>query len=427
LSDSEKPTVTEPVYLNKFNKLDEKHKKLLYYFHSSFTGEWNVINIELCRKILGLKSPKNLYERLNTLARYNFLEIDKSHKPNLFKLTDRGRQTAVSHYRSVLSKESEKFESSEGTITGWEPKPDMDRPHDIWINLLLNKTNLPADWNKRRLAIIKTSFPLYKEIRLKNNKIYLFPLELKGYKTVWIRSTNNKFIIEAFQRKSAELFEQPNQVGTEIITIVDNVAKVLERIFNIHPIFENKINIEISKQSHALIKNQFSDVLLKLKDLANAEGKNIDIAIRREGKVIAQPDRSLGIHLPEYDFPDSRTSEELAQKTKDFIDKEILRDGFYEKINKILETIERTTKNVEGISFYGQHLATHVNAIKSLDANVTRLSYHVDGLVTGVNKIPDAVRQGVKEALSEPRQSFLSKFLSNFVYSCKKYFAKNKG
>jgi hypothetical protein len=349
-----RPSVS-PFKVGAKNYLDEKHFKILSFLndvvgsHNEYFFSSEILTA-LAKK-LGI-SVRKLRQRLNKLTKYHYIGVDKTYKPYCYSLLEKGKD-AVKFFKERWS------QSASWSLT--MDTMNLDRPHDIWVNLLIKDVNKPANWNNTRLNLIKLKFPDYKHSPLKGTDIYRFAVDTPD-KIVWVRSTPDKFIVECFGRKSTELFNQPYQVGREIIKIVEQVAKKLESIFKVPLVIENKVTIEISRESHALILNQFADILLKLKDSIKSEtGKEYDIAIYDEnGEKIAEPDRSLGVYLPEYDFPQAKTSEQLAQRTKTFIDEQILKEGYKKDKENLSATIDSLNELATETAFLAKQVNVHI-------------------------------------------------------------------
>jgi len=424
-----------PWNLGRFHKIDDTHIKILRFFSQTFTGEWNYFKTKTILISLGLKE-RDFYNRLATLEKHGFIQIDKVSTPRAYKilpltreLLDRATAVVVStrgqshpKIASLPTRVKEQFKEEP------EIKPDMDRPHDVWLNVKIPQASLPADWDSRRLAVLKVSYPDYKPMNLAHGvSIYRFPVAPAEFRAVWVRSNPTGFTLEIFPRKSAELFNNPRQVFKEVFTAVNKVNGELERIFKVPLIVENKLNIEVSKQSHALILNEFAKLLLELKDAIKAEsGQDFDINFYDEkGNIIAKPDRSLGVFLPEMDFPEAKSSEQIAQGMKDFIDQQILKGGWKAEQEILKQTIEATkqvadnqkelSKNQQSIAEnqtkfgeqmvdYGQKIHAHTESIQKLGSGVDTLKAGIDDMTKkfgeGIDQLSGSVKQ-LSDSVSE--------------------------
>lgn len=399
------------------NYIDEIHADLLDFINSQCQeGNGYILRRKILQAIAKKAkiSERRIRSRLNTLDKYDYIYIDKTHRPHTYFVNQLGKNVVKDYRKAKTTVNYSTVPSNDSQLS--TVKSNMDRPHDLWISLKINQGMKPDNWNEKRLSLIKIRYPDYRHSPLKSgNDIYRFKAKIKGYKSVWVRSTPNKFIVEFFDRKSKELFENPYESMREVVKEIGRIARKLERIFKIPLVMENKISIAISKQSHALIKNEFADILLKKKDETKDQtGRFISLVIydKATGRKIGEPDRSLGIYLPEFDFDHPVGSEEDAETMKDFIEDEIYGGGYESQVRRI----NFVENNIGKLSETTLELAKQINIHIPYWAETGSLNKEIkEQLIPTIKNLPEKTAESyIKMKEIDKKNSLWSKIKNVF-------------
>lgn len=392
-------TISKPEMLGRYHHLDNSSIFILNFVVQNTFGAFAILSGSSYKQLSSelRVTERNIRAKLLTLEKYGFLNIDKTTKPHKYFITEKGKMTII----------KATFKSS--VLPDQISKQDFSRPHEIWVNLFVrNPEMIKAEntdkWNAERDKIIRMSFNSPVEMGLNNNKIYEFSID-----KVTVRSTPSKFILKIFSDKSAELFQDPEKATLRIFSVIERIAPKLENIFKVKLLWDNKIMAEISKESYALVFNEFAKQLLDCKaKLKDKEGKLIDINIYDEnGNILYKPDRSLGVYCPEMDTDKLLYAERLTDFCKDVGTGKMSSaaiDSIDSKVDNILTCMDIQAKNIvsvtesllnmsEKMEIYGNHLNSHLPALQGIKITTDKLNPAIEQMTILMKKLSGKANQ----------------------------------
>ena len=369
-----KTMVETPTSVGKYHRIDNRSSFILEYIMRRTYGSYTILSKTDYEQIAkGIRiSTRKVRQRIATMEKYRFLRIDKTIRPHKIFIIQKGKAIAsIDHGSKAMGKSP--VLSNQGSI-----KPDLIRPHEVWVNLWIREpftmsSNMNRkEWDKRRDQIIRLKYKdTMKVMELENNNtIYEFV-----HDDIYVRSTPSKLILRILTDKSAKLFSVPEMATMHIFGIIEEIAPKIENVFKVKVEWDNKIMAEISKESYALVMNEFARQILESKDeIKRKTGRIIDVNVYDDdGNVIYTPDRSLGVHTPEMDS-EGRGSEEYARKLQDLCSDVGTGKFSAEKTTKnlqdaseiVMKLAEEQSAYREDLGDYGKKIAAHGSSIKTL-------------------------------------------------------------
>lgn len=320
-------------------KINEKYRKILSYLAR---GDPTPIIIHNT----GLKT-QNFYKKLNCLHKYGYIKKQRVGKILDIQLQPLGiKELGI---RSV------------GTQT-----VDYLRLHDVWVSYQILKK--PRNWDTDFCEkILEERSLAYTKHSPRNWKGLFF-----DYASVKVRITPNKVMLNPPEIE-VPLKDDPDHAKNIIFEYMDDVIPRIENIFKIGLNKPRKISVTVSSQHMAFVKNKIAKFFLD---------KGINLRVYdKQGRLRVIVDKSKG--FDELEAINKAHAEEDAEKLKDLIQGTVTGDFNYKAINQILGHVSLNQKQFsDDLKYYGKNIASHVQAIKSLDVGIKELTE----LVKRINK-----------------------------------------
>lgn len=397
--------------LGKYHALDNRSLYILKFILEKTYGSFAILSSQDYKQIaIDIRiCERRVRNRIETMEKYGFLNIDKTQKPYKIFILSKGKDIATCDGCSKATVKSFVLSHQPSNIP---TKIDWLRPHEIWLFLSIQnpwKTDPvvgnPSSWNSERDKIIKMNFEnRFTLMELKNNNIYEFPFE-----SIMVRSTPHGFILKVFSDKSHELFYYPEKATLKIFSIVETITPKLENMFKVKLSWDNKIMAEISKESYAVVHNEFARQLLDCKDrIKEKTGIKIDVnVIDENGNILYRPDKSLGVFCPEADTDDLL----YAKRLKDFcseigvgrLNAKEIEDNAKEtalippKIDNLLEHAQLQLKHLTQMSEYLEKQSHQISLqAENIASYEKQINVHMPALI-GIKETTDKLGPAIEQ------------------------------